>query len=678
MGDPARPRTAVMVGPYLSGKTTLIESLLFACQAIPKRGSVKEGTTVGDGSPESRARKMSLEVSAASASYLGDPWTFIDTPGSIELMQEARNALMVADVAVVVCEAVVDRVQTLAPIMRFLDEQAIPHMLFVNKMDQATASPKQLLEALQALTDLPLVLRQVPIHEGEALTGYVDLVSERAYRYRPGKPSDLIKLPETALDQEKSARSGLLEALADFDDTLLEALLEDTVPPPKEIYKQLTKDLQEDKIVPVFLGAAEFENGVRRLLKALRHETPGPEATAARRGLKGDGEPVAEVFKTYHAAHTGKLTLARMWRGSVKDGQTLNGARVSGLYRMTGVTMAKLPEAKPGDVVAFGRMESITTGTALTPSGTRPPGMRAFPPTLPPQFALAIAAENRNDEVKLSGAMAKLSEEDPSLSFSHEHDTGELVLHGQGDIHLQIAMERLKNKYNLKVRSRRPRVPYKETIRKGVAQHGRHKRQSGGHGQFGDIKVEIKPLPRGEGFVFIDKIVGGSIPRQYIPSVEEGIRDYMSRGPLGFHLVDFAVTLLDGQYHAVDSSDMAFKTAARIAMTEGMPKCDPVLLEPIAHVTISVPNDHTSKVQRVITGRRGQILGFDAKPGWKGWDEVTAYMPQSEIHDLIVDIRSLTLGVASYVWKFDHLSELTGRLADKVIEDHAPKAAAAS
>jgi elongation factor G len=252
------------------------------------------------------------------------------------------------------------------------------------------------------------------------------------------------------------------------------------------------------------------------------------------------------------------------------------------------------------------------------------------------------------------------------------------VLHGQGDIHLQIAMDRLKTKYNLKVVARRPRVPYKETIRKGVNQHGRHKRQSGGHGQFGDIKVDIKPLPRGEGFVFIDKIVGGAIPRQYIPSVEEGIREYMTRGPLGFHLVDFSVALLDGQYHAVDSSDMAFKTAARIAMTEGMPKCDPVLLEPITHVTISVPNEHTSKVQRVITGRRGQILGYDAKPGWKGWDEVTAYMPQSEIHDLIIELRSLTFGVASYAWKFDHLSELTGRLADKVIEEHTPKAQAAA
>ncbi|MBI1775928.1 MAG: elongation factor G [Proteobacteria bacterium] len=678
MGDPARPRTAVLVGPYLSGKTTLLESLLFACEAIPKRGSVKDATSVGDGAPEARARKMSVEASAASATYLGDPWTFIDTPGSIELAQEVRNALMVADVAVVVCEPLIDRVQTLAPIMRFLDEQAIPHMLFINKMDQATVAPKPLLEALQGLSEHPLVLRQVPIYDGETLTGYVDLVSERAYRYRPGQPSDLIKLPETALDAEKSARTGLLEALADFDDGLLEALLEDTVPPPKEIYKQLTKDLQADKIVPVFLGAAEFENGVRRLLKALRHETPGPEAAAARRGLKGDGEAAAEVFKTYHAAHTGKLTLARVWRGSVKDGQTLSGTRVSGLYRMNGVAFAKLAEAKAGDVVAFGRMEGIHTGAALTPSGARPVGLQPFPPPLPPQFSLAITAENRNDEVKLSGAMAKLTEEDPALNFAHEHDTGELVLQGQGDIHLQIAMDRLKSKYNLKVRSRRPRVPYKETIRKGVAQHGRHKRQSGGHGQFGDIKVEIKPLPRGEGFVFIDKVVGGSIPRQYIPSVEEGVREFMVRGPLGFHLVDFSVTLLDGQYHAVDSSDMAFKTAARIAMSEGMPKCDPVLLEPIAHVTISVPNDHTSKVQRVITGRRGQILGFDAKPGWKGWDEVTAYMPQSEIHDLIIDIRSLTLGVASYIWKFDHLAELTGRLADKVIEDHAPKAAAAS
>jgi elongation factor G len=670
MASTQTPRCAVLVGPYLAGKTTLFEALLHASGSIPKKGSVKEGTSVGDASADARARHMSIETTVAAGSYLGDAWTFIDTPGSIELAQEARNALMAADVAVIVIEPVAERVQTAAPILRFVDEHAIPHMVFVNKMDGATQSPKDVLAALQEISDRPLVLRQVPIREGDNVTGYIDLVSERAYRYKPGQASDLIQIPDALMSDEKSARTELLEALADFDDKLLEKLLEDVVPSPAEIYQELAKDLREDRVVPVLFGAAERDHGVRRLLKALRHETPAHTVAAARRGLPSDGEAVAEVFKTVYAAGTGKLSYVRIWRGAVKDGQTLNGNRVSGILKPLGAQLSKAGEAKAGEIVAFGRMDPVKTGDALTPSGQRPASFRAFPQPLAPVFALSIHADNRNDEVKLSGAIQRMLEEDPSLRLDHDADLGQLVLSGQGDIHLQIALDRLRQRNNLKISATRPRVPYRETIRKGVKQHGRHKRQTGGHGQFGDVHIEINPLPRGQGFAFVDKIVGGAIPRQWIPSVEEGVREFLVKGALGFKVVDVAVTLTDGQYHQVDSSDMAFKTAGRIAMSEGLPKCEPVLLEPIGHVTISVPSEHTAKVQRVITGRRGQILGYDAKPGWKGWDEVTANMPQSEIHDLIIELRSLSLGVATYNWKFDHLAELTGRLADKVIEEH--------
>ena len=670
MASTQSPRCAVLVGPYLAGKTTLLEALLHASGSIPKRGSVKEGTSVGDASPDARARHMSIEMSAAAGAYLDDPWTFIDTPGSIELTQEARNALMAADVAIVVIEPVAERVQTAAPIFRFIDEHAIPHMVFVNKMDGASQSPKDILAALQEISERPLVLRQVPIREGDTVTGYIDLVSERAYRYKPGQASDLIKIPDSLATDEQVARTEMLEALADFDDKLLEKLLEDVVPSPKEIYQELSKDLREDRVVPVFFGAAEKDHGVRRLLKALRHETPQHQVAAARRGLPSDGEAVAEVFKTVHVAGTGKLSYVRVWRGSIKDGQSLGGHRVSGILKPLGAQLAKVAEAKAGDVVALGRMDAVKTGDVLTPSGQRPASFRAFPPPLAPVFALSIHADNRNDEVKLSGAIQRMLEEDPSLSLDHDADLGQLVLAGQGDIHLQIALDRLRQRNNLKITATRPKIPYRETIRKSAKQHGRHKRQTGGHGQFGDVHIEIHPQPRGQGFAFVDKIVGGAIPRQWIPSVEEGVREFLNRGVLGFRVVDVSVTLTDGQYHQVDSSDAAFKTAGRLAISEGLPKCDPVLLEPIAHVTISVPNEHTAKVQRVITGRRGQILGYDAKPGWKGWDEVSAHMPQSEIHDLIIELRSLTLGVATYAWKFDHLAELTGRLADKVIEEN--------
>jgi len=297
------------------------------------------------------------------------------------------------------------------------------------------------------------------------------------------------------------------------------------------------------------------------------------------------------------------------------------------------------------------------------------------PPLPKPVYGLAIAAEKRSDDVKLSGAVAKLIEEDPTLSIEHSPDTQEMVLWGQGDIHLQIALDRLRSKYNLAVIGHRPQLPYKETIRRGTQQHARFKRQSGGHGQFADITIEVKPLPRGTGFTFTDSVVGGAIPRNYIPAVEEGVRDYLRQGPLGFPIVDVAVNLLTGQFHTVDSSDMAFKTCARMAMTEALAKCEPVLLEPIHHVAISVPNAFTSKVQRVVSGRRGQILGYDGKPGWPGWDVVEAHLPASELHDLIVDLRSVTLGTATYTERFDHLQELTGKLAERVLHSRQEHAA---
>jgi len=378
------------------------------------------------------------------------------------------------------------------------------------------------------------------------------------------------------------------------------------------------------------------------------------------------------VIKTYHAPHTGKLSLVRVWSGQITDGMSLNGVRVGGILRLTGANQEKLSSAGPGEVVALARMEGIVTGTVLA-SGKAPNLPR---PELPkPVYGLAIAAEKRNDDVKLTPAIARLIEEDPTIALEQNPELQEMVLWGQGDIHLQIALDRLKHKYNLPAVGRRPQVPYKETIKRGAKQHARFKRQSGGHGQFADIEIEVRALPRGSGHKFIDSVVGGAIPRNFIPAVEEGVMDYLKQGPLGFPVVDVSVNLITGQFHAVDSSDMAFKTCARMAMQEAMPKCEPVLLEPIHHVDISVPNAFTSRVQRLISGRRGQILGYDAKPGWDGWDLVSALLPRSELHDLIVELRSLTLGVGGYTERFDHLQELTGRLAEKVMQDKSAAAA---
>ncbi len=659
------PRTAAIVGPFASGKTSLLESILIATEAIHRQGTIKDGNTVGDTSPEARAHQMSVELNVATATYLGDQWTLIDCPGSVEFLQESFNALMVVDAAVVVCEADPGRAIMASSTLKFLDDHKIPHLLFINKVDSHQVSLRETLEALQAVSERPLVLRELPIRDGEAITGYVDLVSERAYKYRPGQASDLIKIPDALKADEQMARQEMLENLADFDDHLMEELLEDVVPPTDEIYQNLRKDLAEDFVVPVLFGSAEKREGIERLLKALRHDCPEPRQTATRLGIAGEGGACARVFKTVHAPHTGKLSFARIWRGEFTDGQQLDSQRISGLYAMPAGQLTKAAKAGAGEVAAFGKLDLTKTGDLLGAGD----GGAPWPAPLPPLFALAIRAEKKGDDVKLSGSLAKLGDEDPSITFEHNPELGGLVMWGQGDIHLAVAAERLRNRFGLQVAAHRPQVPYRETIRKGIEQQGRHKKQSGGHGQFGDVKLEIKPLPRGSGFLFEDRIVGGVVPRQYIPAVEEGVRDWMNQGPLGFPVVDFQVALTFGSFHSVDSSDMAFKTAARMAMSEGMPKCDPVLLEPILLVEIAVPSEYTPKAQRVITGRRGQILGYDVKPDWKGWDQVNAYLPQAEMHDLIIELRSLTMGVGTFSWKFDHLQELAGRLADKVIEE---------
>jgi elongation factor G len=417
------------------------------------------------------------------------------------------------------------------------------------------------------------------------------------------------------------------------------------------------------------------DNGVQRLLKALRHEVPEVASAAARSGIKPDTQDaVVKVLKTFHggqgsSAMGGKLSLVRVLAGTIKDNQVLYGPggdmRVGGIFALSGSQQAKKSEAKAGDTVALARLENAHTGERLSSNKTlAAPGKLS---ALAPVYRLAIEAVDRKDEVKVTAALGKLMEEDPSLAVEHNPVTQEMVLAGQGEIHLKVAIEKLVSKYGLKLATKAPLVPYKETIRKPVSVHGRHKRQSGGHGQFGDVVLEIKPNPRGLGFVFHDKIKGGVVPKQWIGSVEKGIVEYLKSGPLGFPVVDVEVSLVDGSYHSVDSSDAAFQTAGRIAMSEGMPDCAPVLLEPVMKLSIHVPNAATAKVGSLIGTRRGSPLGFDARPGWKGWDTVWAEMPQSEVSDLIVDLRSLTQGVGTYEMAFSHLAELNGKLADTIV-----------
>lgn len=663
-------RCAALVGPYLSGKTTLLESLLFTAGALHRKGTVKEGNTVGDASGEARARGMSTELSSGAMAYLGENWTVLDCPGSIELMQEYLNALNVADIAVFVVEPVIERSTTLSPIFKAMEDRGTPHMIFINKVDTLSAEIPDLVAAMRAVSAYPLLLREYPITEGEAVTGYVDLISRRAYRYVDNAESEEIAFPADLSDEVEIARGDMLEILADFDDTILEKLLEEEMPDIDEIYEKAAAAMRRGELVPVYFGSAEQNHGIRRVLKALRHEAPQPAIRARSLGFDPVAEPTVQVFKTYHAPHSGKVSLARIWSGDVTDGQTLGGSRIGGLQKLVGGTAEKLIKAGPGDVVALGRLEDIRTGDVLAASAAAPERDR-WPAPLTPVYALAIAPDKRSDEVRLATGLHRLCEEDTSLSYRQNDDTGELVLSGQGDIHLQVALEKLNSKYGVPTTASKPNVPYRETIRKPVAQHARFKRQTGGHGMFGDVHVEIEPRPRGTGIAFDHRVVGGSVPKQYIPAVEAGVREFAGEGPLGFPMVDFAVTLTDGQFHAVDSNEMSFKLAARLALSEGLPKCAPVLLEPIVRVSIDVPSEYTSKVHGLVSARRGQILGFAPRDGWTGWDSLSAHMPEAEIQDMIIELRSLTQGVGTYSAEFEHLQEISGRAADDIIASRA-------
>ena len=663
-------RCIALIGPFASGKTTLLEAILARTGAISRPGSIAAKNTVGDASVEARDHAMSVAINVADVTFLDDKFTFIDCPGSVEFLHEGALALSACDAAVVVCEPDPKRVPALQIILKQLEDMGLPHFLFLNKIDSFSTHVRDIIPSLQPASAKPLVLRQIPIWENGIATGYVDLASERAYVYREHQESQIIELPKQVADREKEARFQMLEKLADYDDELMEQLLGDIPPPKDKIFEDLRKELSDGLICPVLLGSAEHGNGILRLLKALRHEVPQVSETARRLKLE-NAKSAAYIFKSLHTKAGGKLSFARVLTGEIPDSATLIGAdgkeeRAAGIFSLKGEETVKRGPAKAGDTVALGRLESIQAGETVT---TGKGGVVQIKAPQPPQAVLAIGLglKDRKDEVKLSAAVTKLVEEDPSLNVEHASDIHQILLHGQGEMHLRVAIERLLRKYGIEIVREPRRVAYKETIKGSTEIRARHKKQSGGHGQFGDVKIEIAPLPRGSGIQFSERITGGAVPRNYIPSVEIGVRDYLEEGPLGFPVVDVAVVLTDGSYHSVDSSDMAFRQAGRLAMSEGMPKCAPVLLEPVQAVEIAVPSEANARINSIISQRRGQILGFDTREGWPGWDLIQAHIPASEMDNLIIDVRSATAGVGSFTAKFDHLSELSGRLKDQVL-----------
>lgn len=665
-------RAVALVGPAGAGKTSLAEALLYASGTISRQGSVEAGTSLGDASPEARARRGSTELNLFRLDYLGDRFALIDAPGAVSFAADGLSALEQADMAIVVVDPDPARAGLVEPTLKRIEALGLPHAIFVNKIDSAKGRIRDLLEALQPLSAAPLIARQIPIREGDAITGFVDLALERAFHYQPGKPSEQIAIPDALAERESSERFHMLEQLADHDDALLEQLLSDETPDIQTIFRDLVTETRAGLVVPVMFGSALNGFGVRRLLKMLRHEAPGASETAMRLGTNGSS---VQVFKIANGGSVGRLALARILGDGLAEGAELisgdgEAVRVGALFSVQGDKTIKLSKAESGDIVAIAKADNAKPGMLLGRQAHGDASIRLI--DLPPRNAsLAIATRDRKDDVRLSTALHKLVEEDPALDWGHDDVSHETVLRGINDEHLSVTLAKLKRRYGVEVDVHPPRIAYKESIRKGITQRGRHKKQSGGHGQFGDVVIEVRPLPRGEGFRFDDRITGGAIPKQWIPAVEMGVRDAMERGPLGYPVVDVAVTLIDGSFHSVDSSELAFRIAGRIGMSEALPQCQPYLLEPMCHLVIDTPSGATSKASSTISSRRGQILGIGSHPSWQRWDRVEAIIPEAGLHGLDAELRSMSQGLASFSARYDHVAELSGKLADDVIKQAA-------
>ena len=653
-------RAIAVVGPTGAGKTALTQAL--ASAASGGSGAVPN------------AAGQSTDVHFTSIDYMGDHYALIDAPGAVDFLADADYALPAADLAIVVADPDPDKAVLLQPFLKAIEDLKIPHAIFINKIDQARGRIRDLLEMLQPVSALPLVARQIPIWKDDHVSGFVDLALERAFLYQPGKPSERIDIPADMAERETEARFHMLEQLADFDDDLMEKLLSDVTPDQDTVFADLVRETREGLIAPVFFGATAQGHGIGRLLKALRHDTPDPKYAAERLGLKGSG---AYVMKISHAGQAGKLAYSRVFGATLNDSDQLtlsDGAsqRPGALFAVQGSQTKKVSSAPVGDIVAIGKLDPVAAGDLLSRNGVQKAAVA--PPRRFPVFQLAIATKDRKDDVRLSGALQKLAEEDPGLTVVHDQSTHEILLQGQGDPHLRAVLERLKSRFGVDVSTAPPSTPYKETIRKPAEVRGRHKKQTGGHGQFGDCVIQVKPLPRGGGFEFVDKITGGAIPRQWIPAVEAGVRDAMQKGAIGFPVVDVSITLIDGSFHSVDSSEHSFQMAGRIGMSEAIKECGSVLLEPIEKLSIYTPNSGTPKINSAVSSHNGQILGFEAREGWPGWDRVDVYLPHAERQNFIIELRSLTQGLATFEAQFDHMVEVTGRRAEEV----AKKAQAAS
>lgn len=639
--DISRRRNLAVVGLHHAGKTTLTEAILHHCGAIPRRGSVADGTTTTDYEPECIGHAQSTCVGFAHAACGDVDLVLIDAPGFVDFLEESKIALLAADAAVVVIDADPTHIPQTRALIDFLEARHMPHLFFVNKMDRPGANAAATLEALVAAYGIHVVAEQVPVGEGEGFSGVVDLVAAN---------NDDGNLA--------AARGKLLEALGDFDDHLLEELLEGVEPPLDEVRKDLHDEYARDQIVPVLYGSAARGIGIAELIATIAEQFPSPadvertDAEGRPLEAKPGGPVVAQVCKTIIHPQSGKLSVVRVFSGTLGSDSVLTDtsrpgvqSRPGGIYRLQGKKQEPVTSAGPGEIVALSRLDAVQTLDTLTTGGVKTV-MPAI--DLPePVFAVAIAPKERLDEAKLSQMLARLIDEDPALRLMRAEFTNELELCGSGEVHLAVAAERLQRKYNVAVQTKEPQIAYRETISNGTEAHARYKHQTGGHGQFGEVRLRIEPRERGHGVTFDEKVVGGAIPRQFFPAVEKGVREALMRGPNGFPVTDLHVTLYDGSFHTVDSSEASFKTAASMAIRDALPKCGVTVLEPISAIEVLVPEPFASATVSQLTAKRGVVQSFGPAEDSSMY-RVAALVPQAELAHYITELRTATQGLGSF------------------------------
>jgi len=678
--DIAKVRNVAFVGHGGVGKTSLVESILLATGTTTRLGRVEDGTSTTDFDPDEIKRKISLSTAVAFCDYKGCRLNLIDTPGYGDFVADARAGLRVASAAVVVVDAVAGvQVQT-EKVWKFANEYGLPRVAVINRLDRERADFFRTLESLQRRLKGRLAPFQIPVGSESSTSGVVDLITMKALVIADGKVKET-DIPGDVMEMAKSYREKLAEAAAETDDDLLAKYLEEGSIGEAEMLEALKKAVLAGTLVPVLAASAARGMGVMPLLDLIVSEFPSPadqgevEGTDSRtkNPVKRAPDPKAPmsalVFKTISDPHVGKLSLFRVYSGTMRsDSQVFNASRdtkerVGHLGWLMGKTQKPVDELGPGEIGVVAKLKDTLTGDTLCDEANPLilPGI-AFPE---PSISFAIQPKSRGDEDKISTGLQRMAEEDPTLHHHYDPETKQLLVSGIGQLHVEVVVERMKRKYNVDVSLLPPRIPYKETVKGRSEVQGKYKKQTGGRGQYGDTWLRIEPLARGGGFEFVDDIFGGAIPRNFIPSVEKGVRDCMKRGILaGYPVVDLKVTLYDGSYHDVDSSDMAFQIAASMGLQKGFMEARPCLLEPIMNVEVVAPAENAGDVIGDLNGRRGRIVGMEPEGEVVS---VRAQAPMAEMLTYESSLRSMTGGRGGYSMEFSHYEELPAQHADKVV-----------